>query len=60
MGQVGINEVLEAGDGTKALGLLAEAKALCKVGKIIELMDFLCPEDTQYSYDNRSKGYNKK
>ena len=60
MGKVDINEVLEVGDGTKALGLLAEAKALCKVGKIIELMDFLCPEDTQYSYDNRTKTHHKR
>lgn len=46
-----VNKVLEEGSEDQLREALTWAKALCKVGKIIELMDFLCPEDTKISFN---------
>lgn len=38
-------KILQEGDGDSALAALSEARGLCKEGKMIELIDYLCPDD---------------
>lgn len=52
-----VNKVLEEDDLRGAMDILVKAKEYCKVGKILELMDLLCPEDTLHwtSHDGRKQ-----
>jgi|RhiMethySRZTD1v2_1073278.scaffolds.fasta_scaffold148971_2 hypothetical protein len=41
-----INHILKDGDPEEVHAALEKAKQLAKVGDVISLFDFLCPEDT--------------
>lgn len=52
-----INEILFSEDQDELRAALREAKDLAKSGRVIELLDFLCPEDAAAkSLNKRGKG----
>lgn len=54
-----INKIIESGNEHDLREALKEAKHWAKEGRIIELLDFLCPEDTKksivYPSDRKSR-----
>ncbi len=45
-----INKIIQDNDPEEVHAALVKAKQLAKVGDVISLFDFLCPEDTFYSH----------